>query len=92
MNRPLQRDSPSKAAWRLSRHILALCIWMGPHAACWRIAVATFIAAWVRLCCRFPSFVWFTDDLSSTASYGAPRLPLRHLLPSAPPPPMRPLL
>ena len=39
---------------------LALAIWMGPHAACWLVAIAAFIAAWVWLCRRFPTFSWFT--------------------------------
>lgn len=33
---------------------LALCVWMGPDRACFFVAVAAIIAAWVALCRRFP--------------------------------------
>jgi hypothetical protein len=39
---------------------LALCIWVGPNAACWFIAIAAIIAVWVALCRRFPTFGWLT--------------------------------
>ena len=34
---------------------LLLCVWIGPHAACWLIAVAAIITGWVWLCRRFPT-------------------------------------
>ena len=39
---------------------LALCIWLGPNAACWLIVIAAFIACWAWLCVRFPFFGVFT--------------------------------
>ena len=37
-----------------------LCLWLGPHVACWLIAIAAFVARWVWLCNRFPTVGWFT--------------------------------
>jgi hypothetical protein len=39
---------------------LTLCVWIGPHAACWLIAIAAIIAGWIWLANRFPTFGWLT--------------------------------
>jgi hypothetical protein len=41
---------------------LTLCVWIGPHAACWLVAIAAIIAMWVWLCRCFPTFVWLTAE------------------------------
>ena len=33
---------------------LVLCVWMGPHAACWLVAIAAIVAMWVAACRRWP--------------------------------------
>jgi hypothetical protein len=40
---------------------LMLCIWLGPHAACWFVGLAAFVAGWVALARRSPTFGWFTS-------------------------------
>ena len=39
---------------------LTLCVWIGPSAACWLVAITAIIACWVLLCRRFPMVGWFT--------------------------------
>jgi hypothetical protein len=56
---------------------LMLCLWLGPHAACWLIALAAIIAGWVWLAYRFPLVGWFTTVffagfISGLVGYRAP--------------------
>ena len=39
---------------------LTLCVWLGPHAACWLIAIAAVVALWAALCRRFPVVGYLT--------------------------------
>jgi hypothetical protein len=39
---------------------LALSIWIGPHAACWLIAIAALVAGWIWLAARFPTVGYLT--------------------------------
>jgi hypothetical protein len=65
---PMNTTRPTPARIRKSKELLdlsavtflALCVWMGPHAACWFIAIAAIVAGWVWLCRRFPTFGCFT--------------------------------
>jgi hypothetical protein len=40
--------------------LLMLSIWLGPHAACWLIAIAATVAAWTWLAARFPTVGYLT--------------------------------
>jgi hypothetical protein len=48
---------------------LLLGVWLGPHAACWLVAIAAIIAGWIWLARRSPTFGWLTavffDDFIS---------------------------
>jgi hypothetical protein len=39
---------------------LLLGVWIGPHAACWLVATAAILGAWVALCRRFPIVGYFS--------------------------------
>jgi hypothetical protein len=39
---------------------LTLCLWVGPHAACWLVATAAIVATWVAICRRFPAVGYLT--------------------------------
>jgi hypothetical protein len=51
---PSPRPQLEGTPQRLAVTFLALCVWMGPDRACFFVAVAAIIAAWVALCRRFP--------------------------------------
>ena len=52
---------------------LTLCVWLGPNRACFVIALAAIVAAWVALCRRFPFVgvltLFFFDVLVSSLLY-----------------------
>jgi hypothetical protein len=60
---------------------LMLCIWLGPQAACWLVAIAAIVAMWVALCRRFPVvgyltyrfFLGFFGGLFGYRTYYRPR-------------------
>ena len=39
---------------------LTLCVWIGPNAACWLIAIAAIVTGWVLLAHRLPVVGWLT--------------------------------
>ena len=42
---------------------IALCLWIGPDAACWLIGVVAFVTGWIWLCSRSAWFSYFTGVL-----------------------------
>jgi hypothetical protein len=39
---------------------LMLCVWLGPHAAFWLIAITAIVAMWIAMCRRVPTLGYFS--------------------------------